>query len=144
MLTTIGDDGRPQSRPMRVAKITDGSDLWFATSKHSGKVHEIKSNDIVAVTMQGGGKYLSLTGRANLIDDQTTIAEMWSEAWKIWFPKGKTDPSITLLKVIAEDGAYWDMSGLNRIRYLYEAGKAYFTGGEIDADELNMDGEVSL
>ena len=144
MLTTIGSDGRPRSRPMRVAKVTDESDLWFATSKNSGKVDEIRSNDIVAITMQGGGKYLSLTGKAELVDDQATIEAMWSDAWKIWFPEGKTDPSITLLKVTAEDAAYWDLSGVNRLRYLYEAGKAFFTGEKMDVDAIEMDGKVKL
>lgn len=144
MLTTFGSDGRPSSRPMRIAKITEDSTLWFATSKASDKVEDIQANELVAITMQGGGKYLSLTGKATLIDDPDSIDEMWSEAWKIWFPKGKKDPSITLLKVVAEDGAYWDMSGMNRLRYLYEAGKAYFTGCEIDTEVLGMDGNVNL
>jgi len=144
MLTTIGSDGRPHSRPMRVAKVTDDSDLWFATSKNSGKVDEIRSNDTVAITMQGGGKYLSLTGTAELIDDRATIDELWSEAWKMWFPQGKDDPSITLLKVVAEEGAYWDLSSTNRLRYLYEAGKAHFKGTKMDMDAIDVDGKVQL
>jgi general stress protein 26 len=94
--------------------------------------------------MQGGGKYLSVTGSAELTDDQATINDMWSDAWKIWFPKGKVDNSIVLVKVVAEDGAYWDLSGTNRLRYLYQAGKAYFTGEEIDSEELNIEGKVNL
>lgn len=144
MLTTIGGDGRPYARPMRVARITDGSDLWFVTSKDSDKIEELRTNPVVGVTMQGGGKYLSVTGNAELTDDQATIDEMWSDAWKIWFPKGKDDSSIVLVKVDAEDGAYWDISGTNRLRYLYHAGKAYFTGEEINSEELNMDGKVNL
>ena len=144
MLTTVGEDGRPRSRPMRVARITDGSDLWFVTSKESGKIAEVRANETVCVTMQGGGKFLSLTGSVELRDDPSTIEEMWSDAWKVWFPNGKTDSSIVLVKVVAEDGAYWDLSGLNRIRYLYQAGKAYFAGEELDAEPLNIDGEVNL
>lgn len=144
MLTTIDDDQRPRSRPMRVVRITDGTDLWFVTSKESGKIEELRANRIVCVTMQGGGKFLSLTGNAELSDDRELINQLWSDTWKIWFPEGKQDDSIILVKVVAAEGAYWDLSGVNRLRYLYHAGKAYFTGSEMDAESLDMDGKVNL
>jgi len=144
MLTTFGADGRPESRPMHVAKVTDGSDLWFVTHKESRMANHILSNPMVCITMQGGGKFVSLTGKALLVFDRSRLDEVWSDAWKIWFPDGKTDPSIVLLKVTTEEGAFWDVSGINRLRYLYEAGKAYFTGQEFDADAVDMSGKVKL
>ena len=53
---------------------------------------------------------------------------MWKEAWQVWFPKGKTDPSITLLKFTATEGEYWDNAGMQGLKYVYSAAKAYVSG----------------
>lgn len=146
MLTTIGGDGRPRSRPMRVAEVTDKAELWFVTNRLSDKVAEIQSNSVVAITMQSNLKFLSLTGTARIVDDQSQIKKLWSDSWKIWFPDGHEDPSLTLLKIAPEEGEYWDMSGLNALRYLYEAGQAYFRGESIDTeaiDDMNAKAEFS-
>lgn len=145
MLTTETIAGRPHARPMRIAEVTDDCDVWFSTSKYSGKIDEIKLHPQVAITMQGGGKFLSLTGTAEVSEDRRKIEELWSDGWKIWFPEGKNDPSIALIKVNANHGAYWDMSGSNRLRFVYEAGKAWFTGEEVDKEAMEeMSGEVKL
>jgi general stress protein 26 len=144
MLTTFDSDSHPRSRPMRIAEINDENELWFVTNNHSGKVDEIQANKTVAITMQGGGKYLSLIGRAEVVQDRAKLDELWSDAWKIWFPKGKDDPAVTLLRVMPDQGEYWDMSGMNRLRYIYEAGKAYFTGKVIDISDFDMNAKVKL
>ena len=56
------------------------------------------------------------------------LKAMWNEAWKVWYPDGPESPKVTLLKVNAAKGDYWDVSGLNGVKYLYRAGKAYFAG----------------
>ena len=53
---------------------------------------------------------------------------MWKEAWKIWFPIGKSDPNIALLKFTAHEGEYWDNAGMQGLKYVYDAAKAYVTG----------------
>jgi general stress protein 26 len=144
MLTTIGDDGKPRSRPMRIAETCEDNVLWFVTSAESGKIEEVAINDKVAITMQGGGKFLSLTGVGKVVTDQSKMDEIWSDTWKIWFPEGKNDPSIVLLKIEPQEGEYWDMSGTNRIRFMYEAGKAYFSGEEIDTSMMDSNAKVNL
>ncbi len=136
MLTTLGRDQRPSARPMRIADMTDEGEIWFATDKMSEKVHEIEANPIVGITLQSERRFLSLTGSATLVGDRTKIKELWSEAWKVWFPGGEDDPTLALLKVKPMSGEFWDLSGTNRLRYLYEAGKAYFQGTTIDDDAL--------
>ena len=144
MLTTIGTDNKPRSRPMRIAKICDDDVLWFVTSVESGKVDEIEANNNAAIVMQGGGKYLSMTGTAHVVNSKERIDEVWKDAWKIWFPEGKNDPSVVLLKIEPEEGEYWDLSGTNRLRFMYEAGKAYFSGEEIDTSNMDSNAKVSL
>jgi hypothetical protein len=57
------------------------------------------------------------------------------ESWKVWYPKGKDDPSLCLIRVDPTEAAYWDMSGSAGIRYLFGMAKAYVTGKRPPSDE---------
>ena len=71
------------------------------------------------------------------------IDRIWSEAWKVWFPKGKTDPSLRIIKVLAEEAEYWDSTGAQGISYAFEAAKAYIKGETPDVSE-KQHGKISL
>ncbi|QEG24948.1 pyridoxamine 5'-phosphate oxidase family protein [Mariniblastus fucicola] len=140
MLITMGDgklDNQPNGRPMRVAEVDDDGTVWFVTGRESSKVDEIASNSTVCITLQSGSQFVSMTGSAAEVDDRGKIDELWSEPWKVWFPEGKSDPSILLLKVTPKFGEFWDMGGLKRFRYIYEAGQAWFKGEQIDTDAID-------
>ncbi|MFN0194847.1 MAG: pyridoxamine 5'-phosphate oxidase family protein [Aestuariivirga sp.] len=128
MLITRGPDGGIRSRPMGVAEINDAGDLYFASSAESAKVREIKKDAEVTLIFQGRLTFVSLRGTAQVVKDQVLIDKLWSEGWRVWFPKGKTDPSLRLLKVEPEAAEYWDSSGLEGISYAFEAAKAYIKG----------------
>lgn len=113
------------ARPMAIAQMEEDGSLWFATSKDSGKMIDIDADSHVAVTLQGGNQFISMSGSIRVSDDQAKINEIWQEAWKVWFPGGKTDPSITLLHLIPDRGEFWDNSGFQGVKYLMKAGKAY-------------------
>jgi general stress protein 26 len=68
--------------------------------------------------------------------DRQLIEEMWKEAWKVWFPGGKSDPNIAVLKFTAHEGEFWDNGGIQGLKYVYEAAKAYVSGETPKKDEL--------
>ena len=144
MFTTLGADGIPHARPMQVSDIDGDNQIWFFTALDSEKIDEIQANPTVGISMQGGGKYLSLSGRAAVVKDQNQIDKRWKEANKVWFPEGKDSPNVTLISIDPQRGEYWDNSGVRGLRYLYEAGKAYFQGEEIDSSDLDVNAKVSL
>tara|TARA_R110002049_G_scaffold305056_1_gene501021 strand:+ start:69818 stop:70300 length:483 start_codon:yes stop_codon:yes gene_type:complete len=135
MLVTHGNDEGLQARPMAIADATENGEIWFITDRNSGKIAEIESNPEVGVTMQSGNRFVMLSGTARVVDDQAKIESLWKEVWKVWFPKGKSDPAITLIHVVPSAGEYWDNSGLNGLKYLIKAGKAYFEGDKPAKDE---------
>jgi len=143
MLVTRAPDRLLHARPMAIAEVEPDGDVWFVTSSASGKVDEILDDPIVAVTLQSGSRFLSLSGTASLSDDRSRIAELWKEPWKVWFPEGKDDPDLVLLKVTASEGEYWDNSGLNGLKYAFEAGKADLQGERPDLDD-QVNQKVSL
>jgi hypothetical protein len=66
---------------------------------------------------------------------QVSSDPLWSSSWKIWFPKGKNDPSICLIKVAATQGEYWDSSGMEGFQYFFEGVKAIFKGRTPEMDQ---------
>jgi general stress protein 26 len=128
MLVTRTAAGELRSRPMAVADVEAGGAVWFVTERHSGKLEEIARDDHANVAMQSKWKFVSISGRAVVVDDARKVAEVWNEAWRVWFPGGKDDPSLVLLKVQGDEGEYWDNSGTSGIKYLISAGKAYLSG----------------
>ncbi|TWU15558.1 pyridoxamine 5'-phosphate oxidase family protein [Allorhodopirellula heiligendammensis] len=135
MLVTRGEREDLEARPMAIAKIEDDGQIWFVTDRHSGKVSELKADANVVLAMQSSNKFVSLTGVAAIIDDRAQLDELWNEAWKVWFPDGKSSESITLVRVRPTHGQYWDNSGLSGIKYLIKAGNAYLHGDRPEVDE---------
>jgi general stress protein 26 len=132
MLVTRGAQGELRSRPLAIAEVREDGLLTFATSIESGKVHEIEADPQINVSLQDAKRFVSLTGRAAIVQDRGEIDRLWSEAWKVWFPKGKTDPAICLIQVDATSAEYWDQSGGRGIKYLFEAAAAYVKGTRPD------------
>lgn len=128
MLATRTPTGELRCRPMTIAQVHDNADVFFVTSVDDAKSEEIRLESNVCVSLQKGQKYLSLSGTAELIQDPKRLKDLWSAAWNVWYPDGPDSPGVSLLKVNASHGEYWDVSGLNGVKYLFRAGKAYFSG----------------
>ena len=111
MLTTIDEKGDPHSRPMSSnGDIDPSGDLWFFTNASSHKVNEVANSPKVNVSFADpdNQRYVSVTGIAQLVRDRQKIDELWRPEFKMWFPKGKEDPEVALLRVTLEKGEYWD------------------------------------
>lgn len=145
MLVTHTAEQSLRGRPMQIAGIDEDSRVWFFTEVVSGKVEEIVHDTHVAVICQKDRDlFLSLSGKASLLRDRAKIEELWREPFKAWFPEGKDDPQLALVSVTPEDGEYWDNEGLKKIKYLFEAAKAYATGTKPHIDEGEQHAKVRL
>ena len=116
------------ARPMIIAQIDDSGNFWFSADRHSAKVEEIHNDPHVCVTMSGSIGHVSIRGTAVFVWDQDKIDLLWSEAWRVWFPKGSRDERLILLKVDAEEGAYWATSGVQKVQYLFSMVQSYIRG----------------
>lgn len=145
MLVTKSKDGGLRSRPMAIAEVDeDSGDIIFATSLETEKVDELLRHPNVNVSLQSKTTYLSLTGQATIEQDEDRIEELWDETWKLWFPEGKEQDDLALIRVKTETGEYWDLSGTEVLSFLYEAGKAFIKDDEIDYDQEGTNATVSL
>jgi general stress protein 26 len=145
MLVTRTPDGSLRGRPMALAAADPDGTLWFATDRHSGKVDELDHDRHVAVTLQSNAKFVSLSGTARTVDDRAKLSQLWKTEWEVWFPSGKDDPNIVLLRVDGTAGEYWDNSGASGLKYLIEAGKALLSGTRPDVgDDPKVHAKVAL
>ena len=128
MLITRAADGHLHARPMAVAELRADADAYFVTNIGSPKIAEIQTDADVLLTFQSDRRYAAVYGRVNIVQDRSLIERWWKEAWKVWFPRGKSDPSIAFLRFDAERGEFWDNAGMRGVQYAFEAAKAYLRG----------------
>ncbi len=127
LVTEDGDSLR--SRPMAMSQREFDGTLWFFTRASSHKVTEVESEQRVNLAFSHPGKqnYVSISGHASLVKSPSDIANHWSEAVRVWFPKGKDDPDIALLKVTVAQAEYWDAPSSTML-HAYGYVKAVVTG----------------
>jgi len=146
MLTTTSEEDQSlRSRPMATQKPEADGSLLFFTDKNDAKVYEVKKDSHVNLSYAdpSSNVYVSISGRANAYRDQAKINELWSEDLKAWFPEGKEDPNIMILKVDVDKGEYWDTpSGLLTRAYAYV--RSVVTGEKSDADDVNEHAKVDV
>lgn len=129
MFTTAETDGTLRSRPMRTQQAQPDGKLWFFTYQDSAKSQEIKMDRNVNVSYMddASNTYVSVSGKARQVTDKAKIEELWNEPLKAWFPKGKDDPNIALIKVTIDQAEYWDAPSSTLV-HLYGMAKAAITG----------------
>ncbi|WP_426329670.1 pyridoxamine 5'-phosphate oxidase family protein [Pedobacter sp. R-06] len=129
IFTTLSSGGEFGSRPMGTAKIEDDGSLWFYTNEYSPKSKEIskENNVLLAYSDPSNNTYLTVKGKAELVDDKVRKEAYFSPFIKAWFPDGIEDPRLILIKVIPEEAEYWDASA-SKIVVLFSMLKAVVTG----------------
>ncbi|PAF22321.1 general stress protein [Terribacillus saccharophilus] len=119
MLTTVTEEGLV-SRPMKTQEVEFDGDLWFFTKKETDKYKEILHDKDVNVAY-AGKSYVSVRGRAEIVEDLNKKKELWSKAYEKIMQTSYDDPSVVLIKVKAEVAEYWDTGNFKKqIAFLYK------------------------
>src|SRR5262245_37069985 len=110
MLTTVAADGKLRSRPMATLKNGFDRDLWFVTRAATPKTEEIRDNQHVNVAYSDGDddRYVSISGTATVVRDPAKVEELWSQKLRDWFPNGKKDPDLALIRIRIDRAEVWD------------------------------------
>ncbi len=110
MLTTMTSDGDHVSRPMAVQESEFDGDLWFFVYADSDKVRQIQAHPRVNVSFSNDklSEWTSISGTAELVQDQAKAEDLWAKPLETWFPDGLETPGLALLKVHADTAEYWN------------------------------------
>ena len=141
MYTTYKNE-KIESRPMTTLDIDDEGNVWFFTSKQTEIGSETDWNEAVTLIYADpkNHSYASVSGSASVIEDEQKKEELWSPMSKAWFPEGKDDPNLVMLKVTTDEAAYWD-SNSSKMIVFFSMLKATVTGttpNEGDHGKLNL------
>lgn len=130
MMTTVDEQGSLVSRPMAVQEVNELGIIWFFTKRSSPKVDQIDHNHSqvnLAFANVDDANYVSVSGTAKELDDRAKIDELWNAQAKAWFPEGKDDPELTLLRVRIDMAEYWNATDSKMVR-LFQQATAAITG----------------
>jgi general stress protein 26 len=113
MLTTHAADGSLVSRPLQTLEFDSAGELVFFTAADSRKIDELVANPDVNIAYANPARhvYVSVRGIASIDRDRATIDALWSPVQKIFFPQGKDDPNLVVLRVRVRDASYWESAG---------------------------------
>jgi general stress protein 26 len=132
MLTTLSEDGLV-SRPMKTQEVEFDGDLWFFTKKETNKYKEILHEKDVNVAY-AGKSYVSVRGRAEVVEDLNKKKELWSKAYEKIMQTTYDDPNVILIKVKAMAAEYWETGNFTKkIAFAYKR----MTGQDSDSVDIN-------
>lgn len=143
-LVTMDADGVMRSRPMATQQLDEESELWFFTNDYDAKVDNVLVHPEVCVAYADptNNRYVSVSGKAELVRDTDKIRQLWRPVLKAWFPKGVDDPDLALLRVDIISAQYWDSTS-SKLVQLFGMIKAIATG-QSAADTVGENEKVTV
>lgn len=139
-------DGSLRSRPLTTQnKSFEEGVLYFFIPKDGEIARDLKHDGRVNVAYANVDQdsYVSISGEAQLSDDQTKKEHLFNTFAKAWFPGGATDPNLGLLAVRMKGAEFWDTRE-SKVTQLFKMMKAGLTGkppadigerGKLDASD---------
>ena len=130
------------ARPMATLDVDDNGNLWFFSNKASDKNDEIKNNDTVQLVYarNASSEFLVVAGKAELVYSKEKIDELWTSLAKAWFPEGKDDPNLSVIKIVPQDAHYWDTIN-GKVITLLKVAKAVITG---NPSNIGVEGKINV
>jgi general stress protein 26 len=110
MLTTSDRAGRLHSRPMMNLRAAPEEALWFFTQGNSHIVDDVNGHHPVGIGYVDStrGQYVSVSGRARVVNDRSRKIELWERRLAKWLPAGAEDPSLVLIRVEVLEAEFWE------------------------------------
>lgn len=149
MMTTRRSDGHLQSRAMATQKRAAGADLWFVTTRDSGKIRDLEADPHVNLSYYKDRtrEWISISGLATVTGDRAKIHELYAPDWKMWFGEEgdprhgtKDDPRMVLIGITVHAAVFLEVNKPQPI-VLYELVKGWITGSEPEIGEMHRIGK---
>ncbi len=128
MMTTHHEGGSLRSRPMTTVERGSQEALWFFAAAGSEVVEDTRRQPQVCLSYGGDAEhFVSVSGRATLIEDAARKRELWNPMVQAWFPQGPDSAEVLLIEVRPEHAEYWDTQR-NRLVQLFSMAEALASG----------------
>jgi general stress protein 26 len=132
----IGIDGGGHHEPLTAQLDKDQVDTLFF---FIGKDNRLAGGGqaMAQFVSKGHDFFACLSGKARIDNDFGLIDKLWNKQVEAWFPGGKDDPNLALLRFDIDDAEMWetDMSLAGKVKMLF--------GGKIKAGDEGSHTKVS-
>ncbi|MDE0879216.1 MAG: pyridoxamine 5'-phosphate oxidase family protein [Sphingomonas bacterium] len=128
-------DSNDHSEPMTAQIDDDQPNTLFFFAGDDNRL--ASGGDAMAqFAAKGHDFFACLNGVVSTDNDRAQIDKLWNNHVEAWFPKGKDDPNLTLLRFDIESAELWetDISLAGRLKMLF--------GGTIQAKDMPDHAEV--
>lgn len=116
----VGLEGGGHSEPLTAQLDDDLVDTLFFFVGRDNRL--IRGGPAMVQFVSKGHDYFAcLAGDIREDDDPAMIDKLWSKPVEAWFPQGKDDPNLALLRFDIRDAELWeaDMSLLGKVKLLF-------------------------
>jgi general stress protein 26 len=122
MLGLVG--GEPQHfQPMTAYVEEDAGQIWFFTYKDTDLAEQVAGGAKAMFVFQAKKLWACIGGRLTLAHDRERMDRYWNPVVAAWYPEGKDDPRLTLLRLDADDAQVW-ISDVGPAKFAWEIAKA--------------------
>ena len=108
-ISSVNEDGFPQTKCMLVLERDDMKVQWFSTNLSSKHAQHFIKNPKASVYYCDEAQYKAalFTGLMEVCTDHGTKAFLWQEGFEIYYPKGVDDEDYCVLKFTSDTVNYY-------------------------------------
>lgn len=125
------------SQPMTAFREEQTGTIWFFTRDDTDLARDAAVPGQTAMFTYGSKDqevWACLHGDLSVDQDRERIDRFWNPIVAAWYPDGKDDPHLSLLRFDADDGQVW-VSKKGPVRFAFEIAKANLTKTLPDAGD---------
>jgi len=122
------------SQPMTAFRDEETAAIWFFTRDDTELARDVGAGQDAMFTYGSKDQQIwaCFQGRLSRQHDAAVIERHWNPVVAAWYPEGKDDPHLTLLRFDDADGRVW-VSRKGALGFFYEVAKANLTKTTPDA-----------
>jgi len=135
MLGLMGE-GAGHFHPMTAFCDGELGAIWFFTRRDNALVRNLVQGGRAMFNLVSKDRELwaCISGVITEQHDADRIDKYWGPVVSAWFPEGKDDPELTLLRLDADDAEVW-ISNKGPIRFAFEIARASLTDDQPDVGQ---------
>lgn len=138
-------EGGLRSRPLTTqnGKDDEGSTLLYFVAAGSDVVAEVSARPVAAVAYANtdDDHYVSVSGRADVVQDTELATRLWTPMAQAWFAGGAQDANLRILRLQVDAAEYWDVKSSKMVQLLRMAVAAV---GGTPPNDMGEHAEVRL
>jgi general stress protein 26 len=138
----LGIDGAEDghTRPMTAQIIDHKAPIWFFTTREDALAQKIgvDSRAIATFASKGHEIFATLQGTLSIDTRRESVDRLWNRSVAAWYPLGKEDPTLILLRFDAQRAEIW------RHESSVFAGVKLFFGGDPRKERANDVAEIRM